>query len=105
MKNLPNIYKNVVEVDNNRNTFYSKTESVMGSLEETPVVRSSQETISDTITKIFKQKAYSYTKRVQLTVGGNTYETRLVREGNGKVLTIDNELIDISSIEKIKIII
>lgn len=104
MKRLPDIYKNVVDVNCNLNTFYSKTKSVSDIKREVVVVQDNLLSVRETISNILRRKSYGYTKRVRLTVLDRVIETRLVKEVNDKILTIDNEFIDISDIKKVEVL-
>lgn len=107
LKKLPDIYKSVVHTNPNQNTFYSNSFHGEGIVEkpeaEKKILVSSKDKL-DIIQEIFKNKNYSYTKRVRVAVAGRTFETRFVQEYQGQILTIDNEIIDIEKIDAIEIV-
>lgn len=106
MKKLPSIYKNTVHVQNNLNTFYSKhDQNLIEVLEEVPSKKNySHLPVRETLKKVFENPMYSYMKTVRVGMHGNVFETRIIREDQGRLLTIDNEFIEISEIESLYII-
>ena len=65
MKDLPKIYQNPIDVHNNKETFYSGYEkSVLNPKKEKKDLPMKTESVEATLAKIFKNKAYSYTKQV-----------------------------------------
>ncbi len=101
MKELPKIYKNKVEKDTNLKTYYS---SDGNEKQEKVIISPKRGGIEETLEEIFKSKAYTYTKKVMITVNGKTYPTRFISRNQNKILTIDNEIIEVSQIEAIDII-
>lgn len=105
MKKLPSIYKNSIDVHNNLETFYSKNDSIIKEVSTSNVSKKLEnQSVQETLKQIFSNKQYSYTKRVRVTVLGKTFETRFISEKQGNVLTIDNEFIKVSEIDKIDIL-
>lgn len=100
MRKLPEIYKEVVKINNNRNVFYSKNSEVINNKEQS--YKLPDNSYLDILKDIFKLGKNSYTRKVRLITKDRVYETRLIRRNNGRLLTIDNDLIsekDIVSLE------
>lgn len=104
MKKLPSIYKNSVDVHNNLETFYSKNKANEKEKQEFSMVHQEKDSILTTVQEIFKNRTYSYTKKVRVTAYGKTYDTRFIQENYGKILTIDNEILDIADIDGLTIL-
>lgn len=101
MKKLPEIYKEVVNVNNNKKVFYSKNGAITDAKEVRKDVNTNNSYL-DNLKTVFLLGKNSYTKKVRLTTKDRTYETRLIRRNYGKILTIDNDIIneeDITSLE------
>lgn len=102
MKKLPEIYKEVVKTNNNKNVYYSRNESV-----STNIKKENNKTSSinlENLNDIFKLGKNNYTEKVRIKTKDRVYETRLVRRNNGKILTIDNDIIKESEITSLEIL-
>jgi len=102
VKKLPEIYKEVININNNKNTFYSKNE--IGTITNNKNIVVNNNTLSDNLKSIFLLGKNSYTKKVRVITKDISYETRLVRRNNGKILTIDNDTINESDIISLEIL-
>lgn len=103
MRKLPEIYKAVVTVNNNKTIYYSKSEPSTTNLIEKKKVEITS-SISDVIKSLFQYGKASYTKKVRIKTKDKVYETRLIRRNNGKLLTIDNDIINESDIISLEIL-
>jgi len=104
LQKLPSIYKNVVNTHNNLETFYSKNQERFEESSSTLETSMKNRSVADAITEIFNNPRYSYMKKLRITVAGKTFETRFVREQQGKILTIDNVVLDVDKIDAIDIL-
>lgn len=93
MKKLPELYKNLNSkpIDNNKKVYYMKEE----------IRSNNQDSIKDQIEEIFNTLGYSYNIPVEIVTKEKTYKTSLVAKTKENVLTIDNQVIPISSIIQI----
>ena len=84
---LPNIYKGKVNEDNNlRMAYASKEENI---------------DVKDIINKLFKQNKL-YKQDVYIETKDKTYNTKIIGRTNEHIITINNEVIKIDEIIKIK---
>ena len=104
LQKLPGIYKSTVNVQNNLKTFYSKNQEPVTESLETLEKAKVYKSVEESIAEIFKNKNYSYAKRLMVTTQGKTYETRFISENNDQILTIDNEILEKSKIDAIRIL-
>lgn len=103
MKKLPEIYKEVVSVNNNKNIYYSRNEPVPTNVKvEKKVISTS--TTTDILKSLFQSGKTNYTKKVRIKTGNKVYETRLIRRNNGKLLTIDNDIINENEIISLEVL-
>lgn len=102
MRRLPEIYKEVVKTNNNKNVYYSRNESISTNIKKENNKKSSinLENLND----IFKLGKNNYTEKVRIKTKDRVYETRLIRRNNGKILTIDNDIIKESEITSLEIL-
>ena len=84
---LPNIYKGTVKNDNNLRVAYANKEEKID--------------IRQTINKLFKQNKL-YKQDVELETKDTTYNTKIIGKTNEHIITINNEVIKIDDIIKIK---
>ena len=84
---LPNIYKGKVNSDNNLRVAYAKKEEIID--------------IKEMINKLFKQNKL-YKQDVEIITKDTTYNTKIIGRTNEHIITINNEVIKIEDIEKIK---
>lgn len=102
MRRLPEIYKEVVKTNNNKNVYYSRNESI-----STNIKKENNKTSSinlENLNDIFKLGKNNYTEKVRIKTKDRVYETRLIRRNNGKILTIDNDIIKESEITSLEIL-
>jgi len=105
MNKLPEIYKEVININNNKNVFYSKNENIIiQTKEEKREITNKNTSIPNTLKTIFSLGKNSYTKKVRLKTNDKIYETRLIRRNNGRILTIDNDIIEERNITSLEII-
>ena len=93
MRKLPELYKNLNSKprDNNKKVYYMKEE----------IRSNSKDSVKDQIEEIFNTLGYSYNIPVEIITKEKTYITSLVAKTKENVLTIDNQVIQISSIIQI----
>lgn len=84
---LPNIYKGNVTSDNNLRVAYADKEEKIDA--------------KDLINKIFKQNKL-YKQDVVIETKDKTYNTKIIGKTNEHIITINNEVIKIDDIIKIK---
>ncbi len=84
---LPNIYKGNVTSDNNLRVAYADKEEKIDA--------------KDLINKIFKQNKL-YKQDVVIETKDKTYNTKIIGKTNEHIITINNEVIKIDDIVKIK---
>lgn len=95
-KKLPNIYKGLVKKNKNQK------ESVFNSIEEVPQVNEDKN-VDTQIKDIFSSVNYVYKADVQInTTDGETLKKTIIGRTNNSLITMDDELIDVSKIEKIQ---
>lgn len=95
-KKLPNIYKGLVKKNKNQK------ESVFNSIEEVPQVNEDRN-VDTQIKDIFSSVNYVYKADVQInTIDGETLKKTIIGRTNNSLITMDDELIDVSKIEKIQ---
>lgn len=101
MKKLPKIYQGDFskKITNNKKYCFleNKQEKEQLISPETNEENISQE-INATINKIFNGFGYSYTIPVIIKTKNKTYETFLISKTTDKIVTIENELININEI-------
>lgn len=98
MNNKPNIFKpDIGKVDNNEKIFYSFLEdrvgvSIDGALDEAPI---------DFINRLVKSGSYMFSKNVIIKANGKIYDTKIAGKIGNRIITLDNDSINIEDIEKI----
>ena len=94
-KDLPNIYKGVVNTNNNQN------ESVLG--EEKEKITIDNKDIKKDINRIFNSPSFIYKADVLITLSDSkTIKKTIIGKNNNSLITIDDELININNISKIE---
>ncbi len=95
-KDLPKIFANKIEknVLNNRNYSYSKNEEI----EDTKKTNSVKVNINQKINSIFSSPRYVYKAMVNIKTKNENLKKQIIGKNDGNLITIDNELIPISSI-------
>ena len=84
---LPNIYKCNVKVNNNSKVAYADKKEMID--------------VKDLINKMFKQNKL-YKQDVEIETNDKTYNTKIIGKTNEHIITINNEIIRIDDITKIK---
>lgn len=98
-KDLPNIYKGVVNSNNNQD------KSVLGENIEKKEEIKLNKNIDKEINKIFNSKDFIYKAEVLITLNNNeNIKKTIIGKNNNSLITIDDELIDINNISKIDLI-
>jgi hypothetical protein len=100
-KDLPNIYKGVVNNSNNQDSSILKEEVKKEVKKE---VRTNKD-IENDIKKIFTSKDFIYRADVLITLKDNSkLKKTIIGTNNNSLITIDDELIDINNISQIDLI-
>ena len=98
-KDLPNIYKGVVNSNNNQD------KSVLGENIEKKEDIKLDKNIDKEINKIFNSKDFIYKAEVLITLNNNeNIKKTIIGKNNNSLITLDDELIDINNISKIDLI-
>lgn len=102
MKKLPNIYQGNFpkKINNNKKICYLKTPEQP--FEEKREDRQTPAEIQQQIREIFSSLSHPYTIPVIIKTKEKVYETYLIAKNKNNIITLDNEIIDISDIESIK---
>lgn len=109
MKKLPKVFaNNLDEVHNNDTVFYSKDnnlkvsvdDSDRNSIEEYKILKGN--TVAQKINEIFTSPYYIYKAEVEITLEDGVIVKKIIGKNNQNLITMDNELIPISSIKDIK---
>lgn len=108
---LPKVFANKIEnVQNNRKVYYSEKDNVIITREEknkelvdkynlNNIVKSAD--INKKIINLFKSPNNVYKVRVEIKTNGKTEIKNLIGRTNSTLITLDNEIINISDIEDI----
>lgn len=98
-KKLPNVFvnKNVKKVDNNKEFYYGNDVNNNNFSDEVKSVL-----IRKKINDIFTSNKFIYKARVVISLSGGDKTYTVIARDNSKLLTIDNEVINISDILDIK---
>ena len=110
---LPKVFANKVNnASNNRKVYYSKLDSVnnINTLDKKNDILEKynlkqtvkQNEIRNKITELFKSPKNVYKIKVKIKIDGKTVIKNLIGRTNSKLITLDDELIDISKIEEIE---
>jgi hypothetical protein len=105
-KKLPNLYVNKIEkvIDNNERVFYSalKPEVVVENVSELPIDDENQ-SVGDKVDELFNSPNYVYKMHATITLKDKTVMSKdIIGQMEGKLITIDEDLIDIDDIRDIK---
>jgi len=96
MSKKPKIFKpNMNFKDNNKKTYYSFLE------EYTDDYVSDEVNVSDFIDNLSNNSSYVFSKRVIIETEDKKYDTRIAGRFGNKIITLDNDIIDISNISNI----
>lgn len=99
-KKLPKVFANRIdkELDNNERVYVSSKK------EEPSSVEVSGMNVNQKINTIFKSKNYIYKAEVEIKQQTGTVVKKIIGKNGDSLITIDNELIPIHTIEDIKLI-
>jgi hypothetical protein len=106
-KKLPNLYVNKIEkeINNNSTTFYSVYKKEFSSEnKKTEIIKDDVKNVNikDKIKEMFDSPNYVYKMDAAITFKNNeTTKKSIIGQTNGKLLTIDDDLIDINDIKEI----
>ena len=96
MSKKPKIFKpNMNFKDNNKKAYYSFLE------EYTDDYVSDEVNVSDFIDNLSNNSSYVFSKRVIIETEDKKYDTRIAGRFGNKIITLDNDIIDISNISNI----
>lgn len=100
MKKLPKITQNEIKKQINNNKIACKCE-VKEKLEKN-IIPDNQDNITKILNKIFSGLGYSYNIPVNIITKDKEYNTSLITKTKDKIITLDNEIINIADIISIK---
>lgn len=106
-KKLPNLYVNKIEkaIVNNERIFYSAFESKVKEEPTSEVYTKEEDALSveDKVNELFNSPNYVYKMNAIITLKDNTViDKDIIGQMDGKLITIDEDLIDINDIRDIK---
>ncbi len=101
MKQLPPIFKVNNSIKNNNQKYYYEKVSNVNKVKE--VNTKKDLTIGEKIDKIFKTKGYAFNVPVTIEFAGKRLDTYLALKKNDSIITLDNEIIPISTITSLEI--
>lgn len=93
----PDIFKPNVHVNNNRKVYYSFLDDRLNIDKENDY----EEDPRDFIENLSKSGAYMFSKNVIIKTKDKTYDTRIAGKIGDRIITLDNDSINISDIERI----
>ena len=103
MKQLPPIFKVSNNIrDTNQKYFYNKATDKVPKKEIKKTIDNNL-SIEEKINKIFKTKGYAFNIPVEITFSNKTVNTYLALKKNDSIITLDNEVIPISTITRLEI--
>lgn len=103
MKQLPPIFKVSNNIkDTNQKYYYEKAPNKIKP-EESKKTIDNNLSIEEKINKIFKTKGYAFNIPVEITFSNKTVNTYLALKKNDSIVTLDNEVIPISTITRLEI--
>lgn len=103
-KKLPKIFANKIDkrLENNE-TYYSASRGIKEEINETGKSKSDIPiSVEQKIKSIFNSTRYVYKADVVITTKEGNFIKKIIGSSNGRLITIDNELIPISDIVDIK---
>lgn len=109
MKKLPSVYKNITVKSTNKKMFYSeyekKSSQEVNLQQEIGNIFSDVDTnqVLEKLNALFQRRKHAYTDIVEMKTKDKILKTRLVFMTGRKVVTIDNEEIDLNDIVSIRI--
>lgn len=83
-------------IDNNQK--YCEVEEVIDTSE---LVNNSNINIDDKLDKLFNQNGYVFSNDVRIITNDKTYQTKIAGKVNNYLITMDNDVIDISTIKDV----
>lgn len=105
-KKLPSLYVNMIQkkINNNAATFYS---SLKERAQEKPInnksIKEDTSSVDDKVRELFNSPNYVYKMKVVITLKDNTVVNKdIIGQTGGKLITMDEDLIDINDIKEIK---
>ena len=103
MKQLPPIFKVSNNIkDTNQKYYYEKVTNKIKPKEIKKTIDNNL-SIEEKINKIFKTKGYAFNIPVEITFSNKTFNTYLALKKNDSIITLDNEVIPISTITSLEI--
>lgn len=107
MKKLPKIYQGDFskKINNNKKYCYLENEEILNRKEKISKNEKNKKdtNIVQTIDEIFKGMGYSYTVPVIIKTIDKRYETFLISRTKNKIVTLENEIINIDDIISLEI--
>ncbi len=101
MDKKPEIFKpEIGKVDNNKKTYYSFLDDRLD-VKSDHVLEGKGENIIDFMNRLSRSGSYVFNKDVVIVTKDNKYETRIAGKLGNKIVTLDNESININDIIKI----
>ena len=98
MNKKPNIFKpNMDFIDNNKKAYYSYLENPY--IEEHK--KEDNIDVLDFLNDLSNSSSYVFNKRVVIITSNKTYDTRIAGKLGNRLITLDNDSININDIEKI----
>jgi len=106
-KKLPSVFANRIEKDftNNEKVYFSKSSNIKNGEEknaDSAFLRN--DSINQKIRKIFNSRNYIYKAKVEIVQNGKKSVKNIIGKRGNELITLDNEVIPIETIEDIKII-
>ena len=101
MKQLPPIFKVNNSIKNNNQKYYYEKVSNVNKVKN--IDNKKDLTILEKIDKIFKTKGYAFNVPVTIEFAGKRLDTYLALRKNNSIITLDNEVIPISTITSLEI--
>ncbi len=83
-------------IDNNQK--YCEVEEV---IDTSKLVNNSNINIDDKLDKLFNQNGYVFSNDVRIITNDKTYQTKIAGKVNNYLITMDNDVIDISTIKDV----
>lgn len=107
MKKLPKVFQNELKktIKNNKEVCILKNEEPkleQIKIEEQEESPNNTQNITEILNEVFNGIGYSYNIQLEIKTNEKTYNTSLIAKTNNNLITIDNEIIPISSIICIK---
>lgn len=96
--NKSNLFKpEIGDVNNNEKTYYSYLEDRL----DIPTNSSKEEAPVDFINRLVKSGSYMFSKKVIIKANGRVYDTKIAGKIGDRIITLDNDSINIRDIEQI----